>query len=334
MDCFIRSASLAGFEALVRSYDVNPNLILKQAGLLPSQLRDPDAFIHYEHYLQVLELAASACEEPCFGFKLANLQNIGTVGLIGAYMSRQATILDALNVAQKYLYLHAEGIVLSLQEFQHKSCELRFIRLGEGSQPIPQKAQLAVCLIFKIMKELVGSKWRVQKICLRQSIPNHSKNLFFQTFGCDVDFNADVDAIYFPSAFLTFKPHLNEALIDKLIANQFERQTAKKLPDEMILIESAIKMLLATGECNKENTALCIGIHPKKLQRTLAEHQTSYRDLLEDIRKKEALRMLEGGYINLTDLALRLGYAELSIFSRRFKQWFGVAPTKWQSTQR
>ncbi|WP_445115064.1 hypothetical protein [Acinetobacter sp. WZC-1] len=89
-----------------------------------------------------------------------------------------------------------------------------------------------------------------------------------------------------------------------MISQQLATQTSKKLHDEMILIESSIRKLLATGECNKQNIALCAGIHPKKLQRLLKEHDTSYRNLLEDIHKQEALRMLDDESISMTDLAL------------------------------
>ncbi len=102
----------------------------------------------------------------------------------------------------------------------------------------------------------------------------------------------------------------------------------------MLQIEGAMKILLATGECNKENTAKSVGLHPKKLQRILTEHNTSYRQLLDEVRKSEAMRLLQQKHINMTDLALRLGYAELSIFSRRFKLWFGVSPTEWQQNLR
>jgi AraC-like DNA-binding protein len=73
-----------------------------------------------------------------------------------------------------------------------------------------------------------------------------------------------------------------------------------------------------------------MGMHPKKLQRLLKTQGTTYRDLLENVRKKEALRMIDTSNLSLTDLALQLGYAELSIFSRNFKHWFGMSPSEWR----
>jgi AraC-like DNA-binding protein len=34
--------------------------------------------------------------------------------------------------------------------------------------------------------------------------------------------------------------------------------------------------------------------------------------------------------MSVTDLALNLGYADVSVFSRHFKQWTGLSPRNWQ----
>ncbi|PJG43633.1 transcriptional regulator [Acinetobacter tandoii] len=330
MASYIRAASLGGFEELVRSYGINPIEILKQVGILPSLLRDPDSFIHYDHYLSLLENAAIRCQEECFGLKLGASQNISTIGLIGVYMSRQATILDALSVAQKYVYLHAEGIVFHVSQVNAQLCKLTFVRLSEYYTEVPQKSQLAICLVANILKDLIGPVWHAEKIRLKQHAPKQPK-VFTVHFGCEVQFETDEDALYFPASFLTHKPYaFNEDLVDQLIVQQLETQSSTKGDDDSALIESSVRMLLATGDCSIENIALCMGMHPKKLQRLLKMQGTTYRDLLENVRKKEAVRMIDSGNVSLTDLALQLGYAELSIFSRNFKHWFGMSPSEWR----
>ena len=95
-------------------------------------------------------------------------------------------------------------------------------------------------------------------------------------------------------------------------------------------IQQTIKSLLATGECNKNNIALCVGSHPKKLQRLLAENNMSYREIMEQVRKKEAIKLLQQPQLSLTMIALKLGYSELAIFSRNFKTWFQQSPSQWR----
>lgn len=331
MASYIRAANLGGFEELVRSYGLNPIEILKDVGILPSLLRDPDAFIHYEHYLTLLEIAALRCQDDCFGVKLGALQNISTIGLIGVYMSRQTTILEALTVAQKYIYLHADGVAFQVTAVNAQLCKLTFVRLSEYNMNVPQKSQLAISLVANILKDLIGPVWHAEKIQLKQHAPKNNAEIFNQLFACEIEFDADEDSLYFPASFLTHRPYLfNEAFVNQLIVQQLETQTSTKTFDNTSLIESSVRMLLATGDCSIENIALCMGMHPKKLQRLLKTQGTTYRDLLENVRKKEALRMIDTSNLSLTDLALQLGYAELSIFSRNFKHWFGMSPSEWR----
>ena len=92
-------------------------------------------------------------------------------------------------------------------------------------------------------------------------------------------------------------------------------------------------MLMATGDCSIENIALCMGMHPKSFS-ALLKCKEQPIEIYSKMSEKEALRMLDAGNVNLTDIALQLGYAELSIFSRNFKSWFGVPPTELRDKSR
>ncbi|MBD1575938.1 MULTISPECIES: AraC family transcriptional regulator [Vibrio] len=329
MNHSIRAASLEGFSDLVRSYHANPNQILKEAGIVTSQLRDPDAFIYYEHFLAALELAAQHCQCDTFGLELSTKQGVNTLGLIGAYMSRQANIVDALTVARKYMYLHVEGLSLAVENSNSKSCEIQFLNLAPNELS-PQKAQVTLGTCFCILRDLVGPTWRINKVSFRQDAPKNQE-VFRDLFGCQPEFNSATDTIYFQSQFLSLKPNINNQLLDKMLFEEIESTKPNSQLEQLQRIDNAIKTLLATGDCTKENIALCMGLHPKKLQRFLAEQKTTYREMIDQVRKREALILLKNHQFNLTTVALKLGYCELSVFSRRFKIWFGMSPTQWQS---
>lgn len=330
MSHYIRASSLEGFSDLVRSYHANPNQILKEVGIVASQLRDPDAFIHYDHFLAALELSAQRCHCETFGLELSAKQGVNTLGLIGAYMSRQDTIIDALTVAKKYLYLHAEGLILTFENMNNKQCEIQFTNLSPAGLS-PQKAQVTLGTCFYLLQDLVGVKWRVDKVCFRQNSPQNIQ-VFTDFFGCKPEFNCEADSIYFQSQFLNLKPNINHQLLDKILFQEIAATKPNSQLEQLQRIENAIKTLLATGDCTKENIALCMDVHPKKLQRFLVEQETSYREMIDQVRKREALILLKNHQFNLTTVALKLGYCELSVFSRRFKTWFGMSPTQWQES--
>ena len=333
MTLFIRAASTSGFGELVRHYGENPIYLLNEVGILPSQLRNKDELINYEKVLKLLELAAEKCNTPTFGLHLSLNQGIRTLGLIGAYMCRQKTVEQALLAAQKYLYMHAQGISISLSSHECGYSEITYQQCKDFSSIYPQKSQLTIGVLYRILNDLCGVKWQAKKVRLKQNASNESKRYFQKIFDCDIEFNAEVNALYFHSDYLKQKPIVHEELISEIIFQQFENQKLTQDVNVITSVEQTIYMLLATGDCSKENIAMCMGIHPKKMQRTLQENNTSYKELLDNTRKIEAKRVIELGGASLTNLALNLGYADFSAFSRRFKTWYGVSPSKWRKNK-
>jgi AraC-like DNA-binding protein len=62
------------------------------------------------------------------------------------------------------------------------------------------------------------------------------------------------------------------------------------------------------------------------VQRELSEHNTTYKDAVETTRRQLAELYLEQRQLPLTEIALLLGYSELSAFSRAFTRWTGTSP--------
>ena len=52
--------------------------------------------------------------------------------------------------------------------------------------------------------------------------------------------------------------------------------------------------------------------------------------MIEHERKELACQMLDGGEMSLEDIAHSLGYTDLSNFSRAFRRWMGVPPSRWR----
>ena len=66
---------------------------------------------------------------------------------------------------------------------------------------------------------------------------------------------------------------------------------------------------------------------PRTLRRKLTEAGTSYRALQDEVRQALAEELLSTGALTVSDVALRLGYAEAASFIRAFKRWTGRTPS-------
>jgi AraC-like DNA-binding protein len=64
------------------------------------------------------------------------------------------------------------------------------------------------------------------------------------------------------------------------------------------------------------------------LNRRLKAEGTTFQKLLDEVRFEAACQLLDTGRIPITEIAVSLGYAETSAFSRAFRRWSGTTPVE------
>jgi AraC-like DNA-binding protein len=86
------------------------------------------------------------------------------------------------------------------------------------------------------------------------------------------------------------------------------------------------------GETTVEAVAELLALHPRTLNRRLNAEGTNFRELRERARHMVASQLLLGTRIPVTEIALALGYGELSSFTHAFQRWTGQAPARWRES--
>jgi AraC-like DNA-binding protein len=72
----------------------------------------------------------------------------------------------------------------------------------------------------------------------------------------------------------------------------------------------------------------------RTLNRGLAAEGTTYREVLEQIRRELASRHLANAQSSIGEVAFLLGFSELSAFHRAFKRWTGQTPAEFRRRNR
>ena len=95
------------------------------------------------------------------------------------------------------------------------------------------------------------------------------------------------------------------------------------------LIRGAIGELLHNSEANLDQTAGALGLSARTLQRRLSEQGLSYSRLLAEMRFLKARELIQRQE-KISDVALRLGYADAGSFTRAFERWAGMSPRQYR----
>ena len=94
------------------------------------------------------------------------------------------------------------------------------------------------------------------------------------------------------------------------------------------LVRTKIHQLLTRGEIvTSDRVARILGMSRRSMHRHLSQGGTTFRQLFEDIRREKACRLLRRAELSIMEIALALGFADASTFSRAFRRWFGVPPS-------
>jgi AraC-like DNA-binding protein len=91
---------------------------------------------------------------------------------------------------------------------------------------------------------------------------------------------------------------------------------------------------LKDGPLSASAVASRMGVARRTLTRRLAEHGTSFSELLDGVRREAATYYVSSSDHSLVDIAFLVGFSESSTFVRAFRRWHGVAPMAYRRAQR
>ena len=91
-------------------------------------------------------------------------------------------------------------------------------------------------------------------------------------------------------------------------------------------VEAHVEQLLPAGAVRIDKVAREMGCSRQTLYRRLKAEGITFEQLLDDLRRRLALRLVREPGLSVKEIAYRLGFSEPAAFSRAFKRWTGRAP--------
>lgn len=325
----IRSGAIEGFEKLVSQLGKNPVEILHQAGFSPAQLRQPNTYLAYPNLATLLDISAHLCQEPRFGLRLAVGQNQLVFGELALSSHQQPSLGEALAFAGQHLHLHAHGSRLIKH---HHDDQVEFHIDFDFSSPmgLVQLMQLSCAQLHSAVRYLAGNTSPQLQLHLQQAKPTAGS----WSGGDQPIFNSHMNGVRFPASWLVLKPRPDETLIREYFQQRIQYLEAHYPNNLQAQVRDVINSLLPSGECTVSRVSAALGLHSRALQRRLKLQGSSFNTLLQDTRLEISQQYLQCSRLSITELALNLGYADIAVFSRKFKCWTGYSPRQWRELQR
>ena len=316
----LEQQGLAAIELLQRA-DVKPYVLNQKAARIP----------FYQHSA-LLDLAAKATENGCFGLDLAAKEiDPRDNGLLAYTAFSSNTFGEALKVVERYSHVLNEAIDVYV-EFSPREATIDF-QLSDARLATPRQAmEFAAANLVRTVRFLTNSRLHPVEVTFR-----HSRTLeiakFERFFGCPVRFGTRHNSLTFSRSQLTLPLATVDKRLHELLSGYCEEILASRedsSPDLRHRVERIITKLLCKGEAETEAVAHELGMSIRTLGRRLADLGVSFAQILDELRHDLALKYLRDPNLSLSQIAFLLGYSELSAFSHAFRRWTKTTPGEWR----
>jgi AraC-like DNA-binding protein len=310
--------------------------LLARVGINGALLNTNDALISYRGCATALEILANETGVGDVGirqskFNHPHFPNLGPIVFLARFCN---TVREWELLAQEFWAFQANSFHFKvIEEVSPGLSSLRYW-LTDGSQPLRQYTQLTLCNILGLVRTITGNP-KAGAVLIRLTMPELANCRAMEEFAqCDVIYDAAVNELIFPTELLDYKTQgglgFSRGILKSYMQHRLERLThdASSVTTDVGL---AIASLLGTGKSDIQSIAELLGVHLKALQRQLAEENTTYSALLEDVREKMAKEMLSHSKVPIANIAALLGYAATPPFTLAFKRWTGLSPFQWRA---
>jgi AraC-like DNA-binding protein len=322
----IRGTALSGFCALTVELDADPDVLLRSVGIRPADTEDIDGFVSLRSAVRALELAAERTATADFGRRLALRQDIGILGPLAVAVRTAATVADVFTVFETFVSAYSRGILVTARPLPDPTWS--FLQWDLRLDPSPthgQATELSLGVMLGVLRTFFGGAYHPATVHIphRRLTPASDYRRYF---GCAVEDRAPAAGFRVASADLARR--LDHDVLTHRTAIGYLTSTAEVGPDTTLVrsVSTVVRRMLPTGVLSLDLVAHDFGLHPKALQRRLADEGTSFSRVVDRVRQDTARRLLSDTGIPLIVVARELGYAEQSVLTRACHRWFGRGP--------
>jgi AraC-like DNA-binding protein len=330
-ESMVRIGTALGVPKVLRSLGLDPETVLTEAGVDVDIFNDPDNTISFSAHSRLIAHCAAVTDCEHFGLLTGQHAGLHSLGLMGLLVKYSPDVSTALNNLNSFFHLHTRAAVLSVEE--HGSVAVLGYRIVQGwveGNDLVSEGALAV--LFNIMRELCGPRWAPTEVWSARKKPENVAP-YRQFFKVRLRFDAEQDALLFPSTWLTQALPEVHAEVRQLVQKQIDLLVAQHPDDFPQQVRNVLHAALISGDARATRVATLLSIHPRTLHRRLQAFGLGYQQLVDECRFGIAKRLLTTSDRGVSEIAQMLHYADARTFIRAFRRWSGETPARWRATQ-
>jgi len=308
---------LENIDAPVRSFSI-------RAGMPIDAVYAGEGIIGEYSLWQFIEIAAKYEHYKLFGYDVAQQYPIESAeGLGGLRMRNTPSLKVLLEYFIEDVQAESTGCPYSLVPDTEGMWFVREQMFGKRRKSW-QTEQYMIAIIIQIIRLCAGPKWLPPEIKVSSS--NKARPIPEEWDSIKFDWGSEATEIRIP---------------ERTLALPLTKRSTKKtsVPDEVtdpgpktpLVFTGLVRTQILTNTLGLENAARQTGLSPKTLKRKLLQDNTSYSEIVDQLRFELAQSKLKESRTPIHAIARELGYEHQANFTRAFKRMSGVTPQEYRN---
>ena len=326
---------VAGLIEVAASAGVARESLLRAAGLTDIESANTQARWPMADVIALFEAAVALTGREDLGLAFARRVRPGTFNVLGYALMTCRTLGEAIEVAQHFRRLVFD-IGYSEMRFEINDQEAR-LGWHVVSQALPYCRSLAESLIASwthFGRWMAGVELPLKEVLFLHPAPSDIRP-YAAFFACPVRFDAGENTLVFARALLDMPLMQADETLHLAMREQARAAMEKAFSQADIghRLRQALIPLMPKCEATLEKASAALALSPRSLQRRLGEANLGFQGALDAVRREMAIIYLRDPALSILDVALLLGYAEQSSFTRFFRGFFASTPSGWRRAQ-
>ncbi|WP_097459797.1 AraC family transcriptional regulator [Mangrovitalea sediminis] len=314
---------------LLRERGLDERRLLQQVGLDPHRILSTDVRVPLMTASEFVRRALLASDEPGLGILLAKELRMPLHGALGVAVMSSRNLEDALRISSRYMQLRLP----QMSVVPHQEGDQVLIRFTPAIDlgPLTSFMLDTMTIGFLMMGEqLLGQPIAEAAIHRRGNEPRYYRR-FLSQLPSPVLFQQNDDAVCIPASWLRAPVRFSDDLAAKVSREQCEQALRQLTGDASVT--TRVQRVIETSHPfppRLQKVASTLFMSERTLKRRLQEESTTFQQQVDSVRLERAGDLLVSTRLSLAQIADALGYADAANFTRAFKRWTGISPSRYR----
>jgi AraC-like DNA-binding protein len=303
------------------------------AVLEPLDRLDPDERIPIATVHELLHGAIELTGDPDLGLKAAREIQPGDYGALEYVGASAETWGDAMRVIGRYMPLVNDALDYKFRVVGDRA-EVRL----QSHVALPRAAvdfQSAAFHVAAVYRRPARATDEVE-VHFTHAVPESTAE-YEKTFPyARLVFASPFNGFVLPARVLAERLPSADPKLHAVIRRHADQVLAELPRTESLTqkVRDLVTRELSGGNPGAQHVAKTLGMSARTLARKLEDEGTTFKDELDDLRRRMALQYVTTRDLGLAEIGFLLGFSQAPAFHRAFKRWTGRTPLEYRNARR